>query len=45
MEAAVVESYVEVDDIAVYKDALIGDAVADDFIDGCADGLGEVHIV
>jgi hypothetical protein len=37
VEAAVVEGYVDVEDVAVLQGALVGDAVADDFVDGCAD--------
>jgi hypothetical protein len=35
VEATVVESYVDVEDIAVLEDSLIGDAVANDFVDRC----------
>ena len=45
MEAFVVEGYVYVYDVAVFKGALVGDPVADDFVDGCADGFGEVAVV
>ena len=37
MEAAVVEGYVEVDDVAVLEFALVWDAVADYFVQGGAD--------
>lgn len=37
VEAPVVEGYVDVEDVAVLEGALVGDAVADDFVDGCAD--------
>ena len=37
MDAVVVEGYVEVDDVAVDEGSLVGDAVADDLVDGCAD--------
>lgn len=33
MEAAVIQSNVDVEDIAVLEDSLIGNAVADDFVD------------
>jgi hypothetical protein len=45
MEAAVVEGDVDVEDVAVLEGALVGDAVADDFVDGCADRFGEVAVV
>jgi hypothetical protein len=37
VEAAVVEGDVNVEDVAVLQRALVRDAVADDFVDGCAD--------
>ena len=40
-----VECYVDVKNVAVDKLALVGDAVADDFVEGGADGFGEVAIV
>ena len=45
MVASVVESYVDVDDISVFQDVIVGDTVADDFVDGCADRLGKVAVV
>ena len=45
VESAVVKGDVEVDDVAVKKDAAIRDAVADDLIDGRADGFGKVDVV
>ena len=45
VEAVVVEGDVEVDDVAFEEDALVGDAVADYFVDGGADGFGEVDVV
>ena len=45
VEAAVIEGYVEVDDVAVLQDALVRDAVADGFVDGDGDGFGEVNVV
>lgn len=45
VEAVVVEGDVEVDDVAFEEDALVGDAVADNFVDGGADGFGEVDVV
>ena len=45
MEAAVVETYVEVDDVAVFERSLVGDTVAYDLVDGCAEGFGEVVVV
>jgi hypothetical protein len=37
VEAAVVEGDVDVEDVAVLEGALVGDAVADYFVGGCAD--------
>lgn len=45
VEAAVVESDVDVDNVAVGERARVGDAVADDLVDGCAHGLGEAVVV
>jgi hypothetical protein len=45
VEAAVVEGYVDVEDVAVLEGALVRDAVADDFVGGGADGFGEVAVV
>ena len=45
VEAAMVEGDVEVKDVAVEEETLVGDAVADDFVGGGADGFGEVDIV
>ena len=45
VEAVVVEGDVEVDNVAFEKDALVGNAVADYFVDGGADGFGEVDVV
>ena len=45
VEAAVVEGDVDVEDVAVLKGALVGDAVADYFVGRGADGLGEVAVV
>ena len=43
--ALVVEGHVQVDNVAIQQDALVGDAVADDLVDGRADRLGEVVVV
>lgn len=45
VEAAVVQGYVDVYDVAVLEDALVGDAVADAFVYRGADGFGEVAVV
>jgi len=45
VEAAVVECDVDVENVAVSQRALVGNAVADDFVDRCADRLGEVAVV
>ena len=45
VEAVVVKGDVEVDDVAFEEDALVGDAVADYFVDGGADGFWKFDIV
>jgi hypothetical protein len=45
VEAAVVEGHVDVEDIAVFEDALVGNTVADDFVGRGAYRLGEVAVV
>ena len=45
MEAAVVERDVDVEDVAVFEGPVVWDAVADHFVDACADGFGEVAVV
>jgi hypothetical protein len=43
--AFVVEGYVKIEDVAVEEDAAVGNAVADYFVGGGADGLREVVVV
>jgi hypothetical protein len=43
--AFVEEGNVEVEDVAVLEDAGVGDAVADDFVDGGAEGFGKVVVI
>ena len=45
MKAAVVECDVEVENVTVKEEALVGNAVADDFVSGGAEGFGEVDVV
>lgn len=45
VETAVVECDVNVEDIAVLKRALVGNAVADNFVDRCANRLREMAVV
>lgn len=45
VEAAVVQGDVDVEDVAVLEDALIGNAVADDLVRRGADRLGEFAVV
>jgi hypothetical protein len=45
VEAAVVERHVDVEDIAILEYSLIGNAVADDFVDRGTHRLGEVAVV
>jgi hypothetical protein len=40
-----VERDVEVEDVAIFKNTLIGDAVADNFVDRCANGFREMVVV
>lgn len=42
---AVVKRDVDVEDVTVHQDALVGDTVADDFVEGGADGFGEEVVV
>jgi len=41
----VVQSDIDVDDVAVLKDALVGDTVTYGLVDRGADGLGEVAVI
>ena len=43
--AAVVDGYVEVEDVAVDEDAVVGDAMAHDLVGRRAEGFGEVAVV
>lgn len=45
VKAFMVECNVDVKNIAVDEFALVGNAVADDFVEGGADGFGEVAVV
>lgn len=45
VEALVVQSNIDIDDIAILQGALVGDTVADDLVNGSADGLGEIDVV
>lgn len=45
MEPVVVERDINIDDVAVLERAPVGNAVADDLVDGGADGLREVVVV
>lgn len=42
---AVVKRDVNIEDVTVHQHALVGDAVADDFVEGGADGFGEEIVV
>jgi hypothetical protein len=44
MIATVVESYVDVEDVAVFENVLVWYAVTYDFVYRCADGLWEVVV-
>jgi hypothetical protein len=43
--AVVVECDIEVDNVTVFESTLVGDAVAYNFVNGCAERLREVVIV
>jgi len=45
VEATMVEADVEIDDVAVEEDTLIRNAMTDNFVDGGAEGFGEVDVV
>jgi hypothetical protein len=45
MEAFMIQSYVKVDDVTLLKDALVGDSMANDFVDRGAEGFGEMDVV
>lgn len=45
VESFVVQRNVDVDDIAIFQWPLVGDPVADGFVDRSADRLGEVYII
>lgn len=45
MESAVVQRNINVNDITVFERALVRNAVADDLINRCADGSGEIDII
>lgn len=45
VEAAVVQSNVNVDDVSILEDTLIGDTVTNGLVDRSADRLGEVAVV
>lgn len=45
MVAVVVQSDVDVENVTVEQNSLIGNAVANDFVDGCTARLGEVVVV
>jgi hypothetical protein len=45
VEAAVVEGYVDVDNIPIFQDVVVRNAVADDFVDGGTYRLWEVAVI
>lgn len=45
MEALVVECDIDVQDISINKLALIWDTMADNLVEGCADGFRKVAVV
>lgn len=40
-----VECHVDIENVAVLKDSLVGNAVANDLVQGCAYRLGKVAVV
>lgn len=45
MKSAVIESYVNVDDIAVFENVFVRYPMADDFVDRGANGFREVAVI
>jgi hypothetical protein len=45
VEAVVIEGDVDVEDVAILEDSLVRNTVADDLIDRCTYGLGEVAVI
>jgi len=45
VEATVVQSDIDVENVPILQRTLVGNTVADDFVGRCADGLGEVAVV
>ena len=45
MNSIFVDSNVEVDDITVLERSAIRNTVADDLVDGCAEGFGEFEVI
>lgn len=45
MESAVVESYIDVENVAVFEWSVVGNAVTNDFVDAGTDGFWEVAVV
>ena len=45
MEAAVIQCHIQVHNVAIFELPLVGDAVADYFVDGCTKRFGKVDVV
>ena len=45
VEATMVESYVKIENVTSLEESLVWNAVADHFIDGCAEGFGKVDVI
>lgn len=45
VKAVVVQGDIDVQNVAVFQGSMIGNAMANDFVDACADGFGEMAVV
>ena len=45
MEATVIERYVDVENVAVHEGSVVGNAVADNFVDARANGFREMAVI
>ena len=45
VKAAMIESHVKVEDVTGLEKSLIRNTVADNFVDGCAEGFGKVDVI
>ena len=45
VKAAMVESYIEIEDVTSLEESLVWNAVTDYFVDGCAERFGKVDVI